>query len=273
MVRPRPSRGRTARLERPLPTFATWNVNSIRTRLGHVIGWLESNRPDVLCLQELKATDEQFPLEAVREAGYEAAVAGQKAYNGVAILSRLPLSGVEAGFFGDPDPAQARAIAATAGDVRVLNLYVPNGSEVGSAKYAYKLQWLDAFRAFLAGRHQPSERVLVVGDFNIAPEDRDVHDPAAWLGQIHCSEPEREALRELTSWGLADLLRRHDPRSGVYSWWDYRAASFARNLGLRIDLMLATAPLAERCTDCRVDREPRRLPQPSDHAPVLATFE
>jgi len=255
-------------------SIATWNVNSIRVRQAHVRAWLQTHAPDVLCIQETKATDDQFPVAAFEEIGYHASFAGQKTYNGVALLSREPLGAVEAGFFGDPEPAQARVIAGTLGaaGVRVVNVYVPNGSEVGSAKYAYKLEWLAAFRRFLESRHDPSEPLVVLGDFNIAPEDRDVHDPAAWQGQILCSEPEREALGAIQTWGLTDLLRQHEVRGGLYSWWDYRAASFRRNTGLRIDLILATAPLVPRSTEVTIDREPRGLEQPSDHAPVMARF-
>jgi exodeoxyribonuclease-3 len=254
--------------------IATWNVNSIRVRLPQVRSWLQAHAPDVLGIQETKATDDQFPAAAFEEIGYYSSFAGQKAYNGVALLSRQPLGGVEAGFFGDPEPAQARVIAGTlaSGGVRVVNLYAPNGSEVGSPQYAYKLEWLAAFRRFLDSRHDPSEPLIVLGDFNVAPEDRDVHDPAGWRGHILCSEPEREALRAIKDWGLTDLLRQHEVRGGLYSWWDYRAGSFRRNTGLRIDLILGTAPLVGRSTEVTIDREPRALEQPSDHAPVVARF-
>jgi exodeoxyribonuclease III len=250
-------------------------VNSIRVRLPQVAGWLRTHAPDLLCIQETKTTDEQFPVAAFQEIGYHATFTGQRAYNGVALLSREPLVGIEAGFFGDPEPAQARVIAGTLPKegVRVVNLYVPNGSEVGSPRYSYKLEWMAAFRRFLDSRHDPSEPLVVLGDFNVAPEDRDVHDPAAWRGRILCSEPEREALGAIQAWGLKDLLRQHEVRGGLYSWWDYRAGSFRRNTGLRIDLVLGTAPLVGRSTEVTIDRGPRGLEQPSDHAPVVARFD
>jgi exodeoxyribonuclease-3 len=257
----------------PIRTVATWNVNSIRTRLEQVLGFLKKQSPDLLCLQETKTPDDRFPEAAFREAGYESACAGQKAYNGVAIVSREPLGDVRAGFPGDPDPAQARVLWATWRGVRVVNVYVPNGSPLGSPRYAYKLAWFQALRRWLDEAHDPASRLLVAGDFNVAPEDRDVHDPAAWRGQVLCSAPEREALRHLMAWGLTDLLRRHHDGGGIYSWWDYRAGGFRRDEGLRIDLMLATGALAARSTGCRIDRGPRGLPQPSDHAPMVADFD
>jgi exodeoxyribonuclease-3 len=253
-------------------SIATWNVNSVRTRLEHVLSWAGAHGPDVLGLQETKATDEQFPLESFRESGWHVAHAGQKTYNGVALISREPLEEVRAGFPGDPDPAQARVLSGSFRGVRVINVYVPNGSEVDSPPFAYKLAWLDALAAWLRDEHDPGAPLVILGDFNIAPEDRDVYDPEACRGRVHASEPERRGLERLTAWGLEDLFRRHHEEGGLYSWWDYRAGRFRRNHGLRIDLILSTAALAGRCRDCRIDPEPRRRERPSDHAPVLAAF-
>jgi len=250
---------------------ASWNVNSLRVRLPQVLQWLEQARPDVLGLQETKLTDAEFPVAALEEAGYRAVFAGQKTYNGVALLARSELAEPVTDLAGLDDP-QRRVMAATVDGVRIWNLYVPNGQSVESDKYVYKLGWLEALRAELAGELARHERVVVMGDFNIAPDDRDVHDPAAWAGKVLCSEPERAALSALLSLGLEDLFRRFEQPEGTFSWWDYRAAGFRRNLGLRIDLVLGNQAMAERCTRCVVDREPRRWERPSDHAPVVAEF-
>ena len=257
----------------PLRTVATWNVNSIRSRLDHVLDWLRAERPDVLCLQETKTPDDRFPADPFRDAGYSVEWAGQKAYNGVAVISREPLKDVRAGFPGDPDPAQARVLSGTWRGVRVIDVYVPNGSEVGSTKYRYKLEWLAALLRWLEADHDRARPLLLAGDFNIAPEDRDVYDPEAWRGKVLCSDRERKALAELMSWGLGDLFRRHHDAAGLYSWWDYRAGRFRRGQGLRIDLALATEPLAASSRSCRIDEGPRRLPKPSDHAPMVAGFD
>ena len=248
-------------------------MNSLRVRLPQVLQWLASASPDVLCLQETKTTDEQFPLAEIREAGYHAVFNGQKTYNGVALLSKAPAVDVQTAFDHDPEPAQRRFIAATFGEVRILNLYVPNGSEVGSEKYDYKLRWMDAMRACLAASIAEYRHVLVCGDFNVAPEDRDVYDPAAWTGSVLVSEPERAALRAWRDAGLVDVFRSREQGAGFYSWWDYRAAAFRRNLGLRIDHILATAELAGQCGECLIDKTPRGWERPSDHAPVTAMFE
>ncbi len=253
-------------------TIATWNVNSIRTRLEHVLSWLQENSPDVLCLQETKATDEQFPLQPFQDHGWHVARAGQKSYNGVALISREPLDEVRVGFPGDPDPSKARVLSGTWRGTRLITVYVPNGSEVGSPSYDYKLSWLAAMQSWLEQEGDPAQPLAILGDFNIAPDDRDVYDPERFRGRILCTDAEREALNRLTGWGLHDLFRRYQEAGGHYSWWDYRAGRFRRNLGLRIDLILATEPLTARATDCRIDPAPRRLERPSDHAPVLATF-
>lgn len=252
--------------------IATWNVNSLKVRLPHVLDWLNVQQPDVLALQETKLQDDVFPEQAIRELGYQALYAGQKTYNGVALLSRVPGRDVVT----DPpgvDCADRRIIAASYGDLRVVNLYVVNGSEVGSDKYAYKLDWLSRVTAFLRDEASRHARLVVLGDFNIAPDDRDVHDPAAWHEKILCSTPEREALGGLLDLGLVDVFRRFDQPEGSFSWWDYRAAGFRRNLGLRIDLILASTALADRCRASGIDLAPRRLERPSDHAPVHAIFD
>ncbi|MFP4243459.1 MAG: exodeoxyribonuclease III [Ectothiorhodospira sp.] len=252
--------------------IATWNVNSLKVRLPQVLDWLGSEHPDILALQETKMTDAAFPVEAFQEMGYHGLHSGQPTYNGVALLSReVPDDPVT-----DPpgvDCQQRRLLAATVHGVRVVNLYVVNGAEVGSDKYAFKLDWLRRVRAFLEAERARHEHLVVVGDFNIAPEDRDVHDPEAWRERILCSTPEREALQGLMDLGLNDVFRRFEQPEGQYSWWDYRAAGFRRNRGLRIDLILASEPLAGRCTRAWIDVNPRRLERPSDHAPVVAEFD
>ena len=252
--------------------IASWNVNSLKVRLGQVLDWLAANEPDVLGLQETKLPDEQFPAEAFAEAGWRVRYSGQKTYNGVALVSRAEATDVVTGLPGLDDP-QRRVLGATIDGVRIYNLYVPNGSEVGSDKYDYKLFWLDSLAGHLAdelGRHS---ELVAMGDFNIAPADADVYDPAELAGQIHCSEPERAALARLLELDLADTFRRFEQPEGTYSWWDYRAAAFRRNRGLRIDLILASAALAARCHRSVVDIAPRRAERPSDHAPVVAEFD
>jgi exodeoxyribonuclease-3 len=252
--------------------IATWNVNSLNVRLPQVLDWLRDRQPDVLALQETKLTDPDFPTLDIANAGYQSVFAGQKTYNGVAILSRLPASDLVTDLPGLNDP-QRRVLGATVDNVRVLNLYVPNGQAVGSDKYAYKLAWLDKLAAWLQNELARHSRLIVLGDFNIAPEERDVHDPAAWTGQVLCSEAERAAFRRLLDLGLKDAFRLFPQEDQVFSWWDYRAAAFRRNLGLRIDHILASPALAAACAACGVDKAPRRLERPSDHAPVIAEFD
>lgn len=251
---------------------ASWNVNSLKVRLPQVLDWLAANSPDVLGLQETKLVDEVFPIEAIRAAGYEVSFSGQPTYNGVALLSRAPQTDIVTGLHGLDDP-QRRVLGATIDGVRVFNLYVPNGQAVGSDKYEYKLGWLEALRAVLEAELARHERIIVMGDFNIAPDDRDVHDPAAWAGKVLCSEPERAALEQILALGFADTFRLFEQPEAIYSWWDYRAAGFRRNHGLRIDLVLATRPLTGSCRRSWVDIEPRRNERPSDHAPALAEFD
>jgi len=249
--------------------IATWNVNSLKVRLPQVLEWLKANPVDVLCLQETKTTDDKFPLAEIEAAGYQAIFAGQKTYNGVAILSKHPITDVVKNNprFADE---QQRIIGATIDGVRVVCAYVPNGQEIGSDKFAYKLQWLEALKDWITEEEKQHEALALVGDLNIAPEDRDVHDPAAWDGSVLVSEPEREAFRHLQDIGLKDAFRLFEQPAKTYSWWDYRQLGFQKNKGLRIDHILLSEKLAQRCTACTIDRTPRKWQQPSDHAPVIA---
>ena len=252
--------------------IATWNVNSLRVRLPQLTQWLQANPVDVICLQELKQTDEDFPAAEIASLGLHAAWYGQKTYNGVAILAREPLEDVACGIPGFDDP-QRRVIAATVDGIRLINVYVPNGQAVGSEKYAYKLDWLGRLADYVTSQLALHPRLAIVGDYNIAPEDRDVHDPAKWEGSVHVSAAERAALQELLQAGLVDTFRLFEQPPEAYSWWDYRMGAFRRNHGLRIDLVLASRELASSCIGCHVDRTPRTWERPSDHAPVLATFD
>jgi exodeoxyribonuclease-3 len=250
---------------------ASWNVNSIRVRLPQVLDWLASNQADVLCLQETKVPDSEFPFDAFLAAGYHAIASGQKTYNGVAIVSRKPPDNVVSEI-NEIDSEQRRLLAATYDGVRIINVYVPNGSEVGSEKYAYKLGWLGGLKNYLIAELKKSTQLAVVGDFNIAPEDRDVHDPDAWQGSVLVSADERASLKELIALGLIDVFRRFEQEPESYSWWDYRAGAFRLNNGLRIDLVLCSERLANRCRKNWIDKGPRQLERPSDHAPVVAEF-
>jgi exodeoxyribonuclease III len=252
--------------------FVTWNVNSLRVRLPQLLDWLGANQPDLVALQETKVLDAAFPAAQIVAAGYQVVFNGQKTYNGVAILARTPLreSVLEIPSFDDH---QRRVLAASCGAVRVVNLYVPNGQALGSDKYDYKLRWLKALRVWLRAELAQYPQLVVLGDFNIAPEDRDVHDPAAWAGSVLVSELERAALADLMQIGFADVFRQFDQPPQSFSWWDYRAGAFRRNNGLRIDLILASTLLAPRCTGCRIDRVARSGERASDHAPVIASFD
>jgi exodeoxyribonuclease III len=252
--------------------IATWNINSIRMRLDRLLQWLERRKPDIVCLQETKVVDEDFPVGALNAIGYQCLVHGQKSYNGVAILTRSPARNVVHSFPGDPD-AQCRLLACQIDEIQVVNIYAPNGSEVGSEKYAYKLDWYARLRSFLDSLATPQNSVLVCGDFNVAPEDRDVWDPEIWRDQILFSDPEKAAFRMLMEWGFSDALRLHHPEGGIYTWWDYRAGAFHRGWGVRIDHFLISPPLAQRCSAVEIDRDERKGEKPSDHAPVLATFD
>jgi exodeoxyribonuclease-3 len=251
--------------------LATWNVNSLKVRLPQVLGWLGSNPIDVLCLQETKLVDEKFPVAEIEAAGYRAVFSGQPTYNGVAILWRADTGwdavDVQVGNPHFPDE-QKRLIAASFGDLRVISAYVPNGQSVGSDKYAYKLRWLDALAVWLGEELVARPRLVAGGDYNIAPEDRDVHDPEAWADQVLCSGPERERFATLLGLGLHDAYRLLEQPPKTFSWWDYRQLGFQKNRGLRIDHLLVSAALAQTVRSCSIDRAPRKLPQPSDHAPV-----
>ncbi len=250
--------------------IATWNVNSLKIRLPQVLDWLAEHRPDALCLQELKQEDKAFPFEELGAAGYRAVVNGQKTYNGVAILAPTEPEQPTRGIPGFEDE-QRRLIAATVGGVRIVCGYFPNGQAVGSEKFAYKLRWLDALAAWLAGELRTHERLVLTGDFNVAPEDRDAHP--GWTDEIHVSAPERAAFRKLTELGLVDAFRLFDQPDGSYSWWDYRQGAFRRNFGLRIDHVLVSPALRDHCRACTIDKAPRKLERPSDHAPVVVELD
>jgi len=253
--------------------IATWNVNSVRARLPRIVPWLEEQKPDVLCLQETKVEDDKFPREPFTELGYELEVFGQKTWNGVAIASRAPMFDVTRGLPGEGPDDQRRVIEATVEGVRVINLYVPNGQAPGTEKFSYKMDWLARLRDHLEESYDPDDEIVVLGDINIAPEDRDVYDPEGLRGQIHMTDEERDALREITDWGLADAMRLHRSETGVYTWWDFRGARFQRGQGYRIDLVLVSEPMMHRSVAVDVDVTARAGEKPSDHAPVLATFE
>jgi exodeoxyribonuclease-3 len=253
--------------------IASWNVNSIRARLDRVLAWLQKERPDVVCLQELKAVEQAFPAEALREAGYFSAVYGQKTYNGVAILSRTEPTAVERGMDDGVEDPQARLLAADVEGVRVLSAYVPNGQAVASEKYAYKLAWLGRLADLLARRYDPQERLVLCGDFNVARDDADVAKPPDWADTVLCHAAARAALESILDWGLTDPVRLKHPEGGIYSWWDYRMLAFPKNNGLRLDYVFATDPLAQRLITATVDRDERKGAKPSDHAPVIAAFE
>lgn len=252
--------------------LVTWNINGMNARHERVLQWITEHRPDVLCLQELKQEDHKFPTEPYRALGYEVATHGQKAWNGVAILSRAPLEHVVRGFEDGVDDPQSRAIAATTFGVRVHNVYVPNGQALDSPKFVYKLDWLRRLEAHLAARIVREAPAVLCGDFNIVPTDEDVWDPAAWRGQVLCTDDERAALARLQALGLEDVLRRLHPTGAIFTWWDYRMLAFPKGHGLRIDHVLATPALAARVASVEVERGARKGESPSDHAPVVATF-
>lgn len=255
--------------------IASWNVNSLKVRLPHLLDWLAAAQPDALCLQELKLEDHNFPRAEIEAAGYHVAFSGQKTYNGVALLARQPITDVVAGnplFADEQKRLISGTIAGASGDIRIVCAYMPNGQAVGSDKYDYKLRWLDALADWLAGEMTRYPRLALCGDYNIAPDDRDVHDPQRWAGEILCSEPERAAFQRLLGLGLSDSFRLFTQPEKTFSWWDYRMLGFQKNLGLRIDHVLLSAPLAAQCTAAGIDRAPRKLERPSDHAPVWATL-
>ena len=249
--------------------FATWNVNSLKVRLPQVLDWLQKHKPDALCLQETKLEDAKFPEQELRGVGYHAVYSGQKTYNGVAILSKVRATDAQASVPDFDDP-QKRVLAVTIDGVRVICLYVPNGQSVESDKYRYKLDWLAKVTAWLKSERAANNRLVVVGDFNIAPDERDVYDPKAWEGQVLCSAPERQAFQDLLAGGLLDSFRLFEQQPQAYTWWDYRMNAFRRKMGLRIDHILLSQDLAGACRACSIDLEPRRDERPSDHAPVYA---
>jgi exodeoxyribonuclease-3 len=252
--------------------IATWNVNSIKARKERLLAWLAQHSPDVLCLQELKLEERAFPYVEIEQAGYHATVLGQKTYNGVAILSRERPEQVRMGLGDAVEDPQARIVTAVIDGLPVVSIYVPNGGEPGSEKFAYKLAWLERFNAYLERVYDRARPLVVCGDINIAPEDRDVARPEEWNSTVLCAPEVRAAFRKLVDWGLVDCFRRHHEEPGLYSWWDYRMLGFPKNNGLRIDHILATAPIAERCSNAFIDRDQRKGKLPSDHAPVVAEF-
>lgn len=252
--------------------IATWNVNSLKVRLAHVLQWLETERPDVLALQETKTVDENFPLAAIEEAGYHVSYTGQKTYNGVSTICKSPMETI-ASRLPDYEDEQRRVLALKTANITVLNLYVPNGSEVESDKYRYKLEWFSKLHPFIKQLQSNNDRVIILGDFNIAPEDQDVHAPKEWEGSVLVSQPERDELNKIIANGFHDCFRLFDQPEKSFSWWDYRAAGFRRDRGLRIDHILASDSLAGNCRACYIDKEPRKLDRPSDHTPVVAEFE
>lgn len=248
--------------------IATWNVNSLTVRLPQVLDWLQTQQPDVLALQETKLTDDKFPQDAFAAAGYQCAFFGQRTYNGVALLSRQPLESVQCNIPG-LDDAQARVIAATVGTVRVIDTYFPNGQAPDSDKFVYKMHWLGALQTWVASELQRTPKLVLLGDFNIAPEDRDVYDPVAWAGQIHCTPQERAHFQQLLGLGLTDAFRAFEQPPKSWSWWDYRNLAFRKNQGLRIDHILVSAALRPALQACSIDKTPRKNERPSDHAPVI----
>lgn len=252
--------------------IATWNVNSLKVRLPHVLQWLENEKPDVLALQETKSIDENFPVNEINDAGYHVSFIGQKTYNGVATICKSSIETI-ATSIPEYEDEQRRVLAIKNSDVTVLNLYIPNGSEVDSEKYHYKLEWFSKLHPFIDQLKNENGRLIILGDFNIAPEDRDVHDPEAWQGSVLVSPAEREEFNKLLAHGMKDCFRLFDQEEKSFSWWDYRAAAFRRGRGLRIDHILASESLSDSCRACYIDKEPRKLERPSDHTPVVAEFE
>ncbi len=252
--------------------IATWNVNSIHIRLEQVLQWLKDTQTDVLCLQETKTVDEKFPLEAINDAGFHAAFNGQKSYNGVAILANREITDVQKNFPGDDADAPQRLIAATVGGVRVVNTYIPNGTEIWTDKFTFKLDWLQRLRKFFDETCAKEADVLLCGDFNVAPDERDVWDVSKWEGKLHFSKPERAAIHHVKQWGFADAFREKNGDAREFSWWNYREGAFFKNQGLRIDHIWTSKNLTAKCRGCWIDRTPRGWERPSDHTPVVAEF-
>jgi exodeoxyribonuclease III len=253
--------------------IATWNVNSINVRMPQLLGWLESADPDVVCFQETKAIDDNFPQMALKAAGYDAVFMGQKSYNGVAIISKFPIEDLQKNFLDDDDESPKRLIAATIKGVRIVDTYIPNGTALGTDKFAFKLDWLQRLRRLFDEACDLNKDVLLCGDFNVAPDEMDVWNAPAWEGKLHFSKPERAAMHYVKQWGFVDLFRKMNGDVREFSWWDYREGAWQKNHGLRIDHIWTSPSLAEKCTGCRIDKAPRALEKPSDHAPVIAEFE
>jgi exodeoxyribonuclease-3 len=253
--------------------FVTWNVNSITARLAHVEQLLESYEPDILCMQETKVIDDKFPRQVFHARGYEVEIYGEKSYNGVAIASREGMANVTRGFKEEIATGNKRLIGVQIGDLKVLNVYIPNGQAVGSDKYYYKLEWICALKKHIEDNFSPQDNILMCGDFNIAPEDRDVYKPQEWDGSIMASPEERKHLNDIKEWGFIDVFRRHHEEAGLYTWWDYQRGAFRRNAGFRIDHIWATPAVADHCTGVLIAREMRELDRPSDHAPIVAEFD
>ena len=254
--------------------IATWNVNSIAIRLEQVLNWLTATETDVLCLQETKCVDEKFPFEQIQGAGYETAFFGQKSYNGVAILSKYEIADVQKNFPGDEDDeAPKRLIAATINGVRIVNTYIPNGTELWSDKFTFKLDWLQKLRRMFDETCDKNGNVLLCGDFNVAPDERDVWNTALWEGKLHFSKPERAAIHHVKQWGFVDVYRQMNGDAREFSWWNYREGAFPKNQGLRIDHIWTSQKMAEKCTGCWIDKTPRGWERPSDHTPVVAEFD
>ena len=249
--------------------IATWNVNSILARLPNVIRWIDNVNPDVVCMQETKCSDDKFPLEPFEQRGYRCQLFGQQTYNGVAIVTRDGCDAHHRGYPGDDETTQSRLIATEVRDIQLITVYIPNGQAVGSDKYEFKLDWMSRLRGFLDSHYAREKAVLLCGDFNVAPEERDVHDPRLWNGRIMCSERERASLENIKAWGFTDAFRQHTDSGGHFTWWDYRAGAFRRNLGLRIDHIWISASLVSRNVKTWIDIEPRKWEKPSDHAPVV----
>jgi exodeoxyribonuclease-3 len=253
--------------------IATWNVNSIKIRMGVLTNWLKENEIDVVCFQETKTVDENFPIDELREAGYESAILGEKSYNGVAIVSRFPIEDVQKNMLDDAEDAPKRLIAGTVNGVRIVNTYIPNGTELGTDKFTFKLDWLQRLRRFFDETCEVSKDVLLCGDFNVAMDELDVWNVGAWEGKLHFTKTERAAMYNVKQWGFVDVFRKLNGDAQEFSWWNYREGAWQRNRGLRIDYIWTTPSLADKCTACHIDRAPRALEKPSDHAPVIAEFD
>ncbi len=253
--------------------LATWNINSINARLSHIQEFLDNYEPDILCMQETKVVDEKFPRDIFIDRGYEIEIYGEKSYNGVAIASKHAIADVARGFRIEIAKGSRRLISATIGDVNIVNLYIPNGQAVGSEKYHYKLEWLCALKLHIEENYKPHDKLVICGDFNIAPDDLDIYKPEEWNGSIMASPEERDHLESIKQWGFVDLFRQHHKEGGLFTWWDYQAGAFRRNAGFRIDHIWATESVAEHCSAVMIANELRKLDKPSDHAPVLAEFD